>query len=145
MMGIFMTVTHSNISSFIKKQEEEASHEYNFKYKRTFLISICESIIQEIEEEKQKQISEAISNELLYIVSANNGWFRQLFKSFKEPENVEYAKSKLLNQGFNSPILYTDLVYSEQLKVCSNLLQNLNKMNTKTAFINEYQKDFLNL
>lgn len=139
-MGIFMTATPSVIASFIKKQEEESSNEYRFEYNRKFLISTCESIIQDIEKEKEKNINEAISNELSYIISANNGWLRQLFTSLKEPENPEYVKRKLLNQGFDSPISY-----SEQLHVCSNLLQQLKKLNTKTAFINKYQKDFLNL
>ncbi len=144
-MGIFMTATPSVIASFIKKQEEESSNEYRFEYNRKFLISTCESIIQDIEKEKEKNINEAISNELSYIISANNGWLRQLFTSLKEPEDPEYAKHKLLNQGFDSPILHSELVYSEQLHVCSNLLKQLNKLNTKTAFINKYQKDFLNL
>lgn len=135
-----MTATPSVIASFIKKQEEESSNEYRFEYNRKFLISTCESIIQDIEKEKEKNINEAISNELSYIISANNGWLRQLFTSLKEPEDPEYVKRKLLNQGFDSPISY-----SEQLHVCSNLLQQLKKLNTKTAFINKYQKDFLNL
>lgn len=140
-----MTATPAIIASFIKQQEEEASNEYNFEYDRKFLISTCESIIQEIEEEKEKNINEAISNELSYIVSANNGWFRQFFTSFKEPEDIEYVKNKLYSQGLDSPILYSELSYAEQLHVCSDLLHKLNKNNDKTVFINEYQKDFLNL
>lgn len=140
-----MINTYSTFSSFIKQQEKETLSEYNFEYEREFLISTCESIIQEIEKEKHEQIKEAMNNELSYIISKNKGWFRKLFKSLKEPEDLDYVNSKLLLQGLDNPFNYTDNVYSEQRKTCYNLLNKLRVTNKKTTFINEYQKHFLNL
>ena len=105
----------------------------------------CQSIVDNITTRKEKNIKEDVEREMQYIKNANSGWFRNLFTSFKEPEDYDYAYKKLCEDGLQSSILFYEMSNSEQLSICKSLLKNIQNTTKKTIKINEYQKEYLNL